>query len=86
MACLLACCDRRYNLVVCYYALGDKDKMKKGFVRLCSIPLPGSADDEDEDVRCATVKVAHPLPLFVSSNALTVCAESIGSASADPFV
>ncbi len=72
--------------MVCYYALGDKDKMKKGFVRLCSIPLPGSADDEDEDVRCATVKVAYPLPFFVSSNALTVCAESIGSASADPFV
>ena len=71
--------------MVCYYALGDKDKMKKGFVRLCSIPLPGSADDEDEDVRCATVKVATPCR-FCFKYALTVCAESIGSASVDPFV
>jgi intraflagellar transport protein 88 len=39
-----------FNLVVCYYALGDKEKMKKGFVRLCSIALPGSdADDDDVD-------------------------------------
>ena len=26
-----------FNLILCYFALGDKDKMKRGFQRLCSI-------------------------------------------------
>ncbi len=26
-----------FNLVVCYFALGDKEKMKKGFAKLLSI-------------------------------------------------
>eukprot|EP00961_Rhodomonas_salina_P138753 1866740-Rhodomonas_salina.1 len=33
-----------FNLVVCYFALGDKDRMKKGFAKLLSIrSLPGPA-------------------------------------------
>eukprot|EP00762_Andalucia_godoyi_P000571 ANDGO_05212.mRNA.1 UDP-N-acetylglucosamine--peptide N-acetylglucosaminyltransferase len=28
------------NLLLCYFALGDRDKMKKGFVKLLSIPTP----------------------------------------------
>ena len=38
-----------FHLVVCYYALGDADRMKKGFGKLLSIPPPSS--EEEEDVR-----------------------------------
>lgn len=34
-----------YNLVLCYYAIGDKERMKKGFQKLISIPL---SFDEDK--------------------------------------
>lgn len=37
-----------FNLVVCYYARGDADKMKKGFTQLLSIPMP-TADEEEEE-------------------------------------
>lgn len=26
-----------FNLIVCYYAVGDKDKMKKGFMQLLGV-------------------------------------------------
>lgn len=29
-----------YNLLLCYYAHGDKDKMKEHFLKLLSIPIP----------------------------------------------
>merc|ERR1719230_1630791 len=35
-----------FNLLLCYYALGDKERMKKGFTRLLSVRQPG-VDDED---------------------------------------
>jgi hypothetical protein len=38
-----------FNLVVCYYALGDVDLMKRGFTRLLSVPLPVSDDEEAKD-------------------------------------
>uniref|UniRef100_A0A674MDW3 Intraflagellar transport 88 homolog n=1 Tax=Takifugu rubripes TaxID=31033 RepID=A0A674MDW3_TAKRU len=34
-----------YNLVLCYYAIGDKERMKKGFQKLISVPL---SFDEDK--------------------------------------
>eukprot|EP00746_Dinoflagellata_sp_MGD_P165498 gnl/MRDRNA2_/MRDRNA2_94806_c0_seq1.p1 gnl/MRDRNA2_/MRDRNA2_94806_c0~~gnl/MRDRNA2_/MRDRNA2_94806_c0_seq1.p1 ORF type:complete len:835 (+),score=212.77 gnl/MRDRNA2_/MRDRNA2_94806_c0_seq1:95-2599(+) len=45
-----------FNLMLCYYALGDKDKMKTGFVKLLSIDQIGLEDiDEDEiDLDTAT--------------------------------
>ena len=33
------------HLVLCYYATGDKERMKKGFSQLCEIPW----EPEDED-------------------------------------
>ena len=37
-----------FNLVICYYALGDRDKMKKAFLQL--LGLQDTADeDEDEE-------------------------------------
>ena len=49
-----------FNLVVCYYALGDVDLMKRGFQRLLQVSLPdgeaaedaerGASDDDDAAV------------------------------------
>jgi intraflagellar transport protein 88 len=36
-----------FNLILCYFALGDKDKMKRGFQRLCSI-VPTTIEQNDE--------------------------------------
>jgi intraflagellar transport protein 88 len=38
-----------YNLVVCFHALGDKEKMKKSFTRLLSTTPPDAADEDDAD-------------------------------------
>ncbi|XP_068184612.1 intraflagellar transport protein 88 homolog isoform X3 [Antennarius striatus] len=35
-----------YNLILCYYAIGDRDRMKKAFQKLISVPL--GIDDEDK--------------------------------------
>ena len=40
-----------FNLILCYYALGDKERMKSGFVKLLQIQQLGLEDEEDlEDV------------------------------------
>lgn len=33
-------------MIVCYYALGERDKMKRGFQMLVEVPL--KIDDEDK--------------------------------------
>jgi intraflagellar transport protein 88 len=38
-----------FNLLVCYYAVGDSNKMKRTFTRLISVPLPGSTDEDEEE-------------------------------------
>ncbi|GBG29037.1 Intraflagellar transport protein 88-like [Hondaea fermentalgiana] len=39
-----------FNMVVCQFALGDADQMRKAFTRLVDVPIPGkSEDDEDDD-------------------------------------
>ena len=38
-----------FNLTLCFYALGDGEKMKKCFIRLLSIPIPGASIDEEEE-------------------------------------
>lgn len=37
-----------FNLILCYYALGEKDKMKKAFVKLLGVRVESDADDLDE--------------------------------------
>jgi intraflagellar transport protein 88 len=44
-----------FNLIVCYYALGDRDKMKKGFQMLLGVQEYAD-DDEDEDDEMKEVK------------------------------
>lgn len=41
-----------FNLILCYYALGDKEKMKSGFLKLLQIEQVGleDFDEEDDDV------------------------------------
>mmetsp|Transcript_18116 Transcript_18116/g.51656 ORF Transcript_18116/g.51656 Transcript_18116/m.51656 type:complete len:833 (+) Transcript_18116:95-2593(+) len=39
-----------FNLILCYYALGDKDKMKSGFKKLLSIDQVGLEDFDEEDL------------------------------------
>ena len=38
-----------FNLLICYYALGDPDLMRRGFQRLLQVPLPVHEDDEDDE-------------------------------------
>jgi intraflagellar transport protein 88 len=37
-----------FNLLLCLYARGDKDKMKKHFSKMLSIPIPGMTEDDEE--------------------------------------
>lgn len=38
--------DTSFNLIVCYFALGDREKMRKGFSRLVSLRAASTQDDE----------------------------------------
>jgi intraflagellar transport protein 88 len=38
-----------FNLIICYFALGDTEKMKRGFQKLLAIPIIGLSEDEDEE-------------------------------------
>jgi intraflagellar transport protein 88 len=37
-----------FNLLLCLYARGDKEKIKKHFIRMLSIPIPGMTEDDEE--------------------------------------
>jgi len=39
-----------FNLLLCLFARGDKEKMKKHFAKMLTIPIPGMTDDDDEKV------------------------------------
>lgn len=39
-----------FNLMLCYFARGDRDKMKRHFVKMMTIPIPGLTEDEEEKV------------------------------------
>jgi intraflagellar transport protein 88 len=39
-----------FDLLLCYYALGDKERMKKGFLHLMSVEHEGTENEEDEDL------------------------------------
>jgi intraflagellar transport protein 88 len=38
--------DVGFNLIVCLYALGEKDKMRTWFERLLMIDIPGIDEEE----------------------------------------
>merc|ERR1719464_160097 len=39
-----------FNLILCYYALGDKEKMKSGFLKLLNIEQVGLEDMDEEEL------------------------------------
>jgi intraflagellar transport protein 88 len=39
-----------FNLIVCYYALGDTDKMKRGFQQLINVPEFDAEEEEEPDL------------------------------------
>jgi len=58
--------ETAFNCVLCYFAMGERDKMKRGFVRMLSLELLSDPDgdkylnvQEDSQVRLAhTCKAA----------------------------
>jgi len=42
--------DVGFNLIVCLYALGDKEKMRTWFERLLLIDIPGVDEEEQEEL------------------------------------
>jgi len=42
--------DVGFNLIVCLYALGEKEKMRTMFERLLMIPIPGMDEEEQEEL------------------------------------
>lgn len=38
-----------FNLIICYYALGDAEKMRRGFTKLLSIPIHGMGEENEDD-------------------------------------
>jgi intraflagellar transport protein 88 len=42
-----------FNLLVCYYAIGDANKMKRAFSRLLMVPKPGTTEEEEEEEKAA---------------------------------
>ena len=47
-----------FNLVVCYYALGEKEKMRKGFLALLNVPEYAQQEQEDEEEAEAAIVAA----------------------------
>ena len=39
-----------FNLIVCLYALGEKDKLRTMFERQLMIPIPGTDEEEQEEL------------------------------------
>eukprot|EP00599_Poterioochromonas_sp_BG-1_P014444 CAMPEP_0173161308 /NCGR_PEP_ID=MMETSP1105-20130129/18511_1 /TAXON_ID=2985 /ORGANISM="Ochromonas sp., Strain BG-1" /LENGTH=828 /DNA_ID=CAMNT_0014080675 /DNA_START=41 /DNA_END=2524 /DNA_ORIENTATION=- len=37
-----------FNLLLCLYARGDKDKLKKHFMKMLNIPIPGMTEEDEE--------------------------------------
>ncbi|EGB07919.1 hypothetical protein AURANDRAFT_10223, partial [Aureococcus anophagefferens] len=48
-----------FNLILCYYALGDAEKMRRGFQKLISIPLASGGDAKDDAKATATRDLAR---------------------------
>lgn len=37
-----------FNLLLCFYARGDKDKLRRHFSKMLSIPIPGMTEEDEE--------------------------------------
>ncbi|KAK2185541.1 hypothetical protein NP493_231g03022 [Ridgeia piscesae] len=57
-----------FNLILCYYALGDREKMKRTFIKLLSIDL--KVDDEDKYVLSNDDKQYNLIQEVIKNDAL----------------
>jgi len=48
-----------FNLIICYFALGDSDKMRRGFTQLLSIPISGMGEEEEEEEETKAAEAAE---------------------------
>merc|ERR1719163_300133 len=48
-----------FNLIICYFALGDSDKMRRGFSKLLSIPIQGMGDEDEEEDEAKAAEAAE---------------------------
>lgn len=53
--------DVGFNLIVCLYALGEKEKMRTMFERLLMIPIPGMDEEEQEELLQMQNKLDKPI-------------------------
>lgn len=53
--------DVGFNLIVCLYALGEKDKMRTWFERLLMIDIPGIDEEEQEELLQMQGKLDKPV-------------------------
>lgn len=53
--------DVGFNLIVCLYALGEKEKMRTMFERLLLIPIPGMDEEEQEELLQMQNKLDKPI-------------------------
>lgn len=49
-----------FNLLLCLYARGDKEKMRKHFVKMLSVPIPGMTEEDEEKSHEPTNDVMMP--------------------------
>lgn len=63
-----------FNLILCYYAIGDRERMKKTFQKLISVPL--GIDDEEKYIS-SSVSSAACLPSTCSLRRSNVCSPSL---------
>lgn len=53
--------DTGFNVIVCLYALGEKEKMRTMFERLLMIPIPGMDEEEQEELLQMQNKLDKPI-------------------------
>jgi len=53
--------DTGFNVIVCLYALGQKEKMRTMFERLLMIPIPGMDEEEQEELMQMQNKLEKPI-------------------------
>jgi len=80
-----------FNLVVCYYALGDRERTKKGFARLLSVRTGGMEEEEPDDDPESTVpdddlKLAQKKRRKVAMKYVTTAAKLISPMIEKDFV
>lgn len=66
-----------FNLVVCYYAIGEHDKMRRGFTNVITIPMEGLSEEEmKQEEAAAREGLASGLLIGYDAKSSTDCLAS----------